>query len=409
MKAREALLLFIVPLGAYTLLSGYGIDRGYPTALYGLTRAIVEDHSLSLDRQKELLGYDKAIYKGRLFSDKAPGPALVMIPAYLAARAITPDADLCFTITLLFGMMLPSATAPLAVRLLVARTGSPHGAIGGWCFAFATLFFPYATVGISDPLAATAIAWAWALGIGTGDLALYASGACAGLAILTRYQAALVIAPLAVYVLATRRLASVRFFVPLALAAIAVLGYNFAAFDHPLTFPTFHWQGKPGAAPTLQMGRPTISRAYEMSFGLRRGLFVYTPLLLLVPVGAIELSRRSPLLAASAIAGLALYFGYLLCNAGFWGGADFGLRFSIPALPLCFLLLLAGKSPLSGRAALVFAIPSACVALLGALSGPYVPFRERNPLRYELDALLEHGPRTILSGVPRSPQPAPRP
>lgn len=407
MKPLHAILLLVVPLGVYTLLSGYGIDRGYPTALYGLTRAIVEDHTVSLDSQKDLLGYDKAVYRGHLFSDKAPGPAILMIPAYLAARAITSDPDLCFTITLLLGMVLPAATAPLAVRLLVDRSGSPHGALAAWCFAFASLFFPYASVGVSDPLAATAIAWSWALALGSGGLPLVASGVCAGFAILTRYHSALLLAPLCVHLVFTRRLGSLRFFLPLFVAVAAVLGYNALAFDHAFAFPTYHWQGKPGGAPTLQMGVPTWGRALAMTFGLRRGLFVYTPLLLLVPVGAVELARRSAGLLASVLAAIAAYFGYLLCNAGFWGGADFGLRFSLPALPLCFLLVFASKDAIAARVAMVFAAPSFAIALLGALAGPYVPFPERNPLRYELHALLEHGPRTMFWGVPKSPQPKP--
>ena len=123
-------LLYGVSLGIYVLFSGYGIDRGYPTALYGLTRAIVEDHTLSLDGQQDLLGYDKSIYQGRLYSDKAPGPALLMVLPYSVLRLLVSDPDLLFTLTMLLGLTVPSATAPVAIWLLLKRSGAATPLLG---------------------------------------------------------------------------------------------------------------------------------------------------------------------------------------------------------------------------------------------------------------------------------------
>ena len=402
-RVLAPLLLWLAVAGLAALLSGYGIDRGYPTALYGLTAAIVEDHQLSLDGQRDLLGYDKSIYQGRLYSDKAPGPALLMIPPYLLARAATADPDLRFTLTLLLGLTLPAATAPLAVLLLLRRAGS-EPLLGAATFAFATLFLPYLTVGTSDAVATAAVAWAFALGFGKDERELWLAGAAAGFAVLARYQTLLLMAPLAIALLVSLRGRAYRFALPLLAGIVAVLGYNLAAFGHPLSFPTYHWQGKAGAAPTLIMEAPSLGRLFDMTLGERRGLLVFTPVLVLAPLGLWELGRRAPRSAAIVVASLGGYFGYLLCNRGWAGGADYGMRFSLVALPLLWLLVFAPDGRIAARARRMLLVPGALVALLGALAGPYVPYREPHPIAYKARDLRDHGSRTILDGVPRGPR-----
>lgn len=48
-----------------------------------LVHAIVDDHSLSIDRYHQNT-WDKAVYKGHYYSDKAPGTAMLGVPVYAA-------------------------------------------------------------------------------------------------------------------------------------------------------------------------------------------------------------------------------------------------------------------------------------------------------------------------------------
>lgn len=407
MSHVRSALLVLLPAAAYVLLSGYGVHRGYPTALYALTVAMVEQRTLCLDGQQELLGYDRAIFEGRLYSDKAPGPSFVMIPAYVVARALTADADLRFTLTVLLGMTLPAATAPLAMALLLRRAGAAEAELGGYAFAFGTLFFPYATVAISDPLATAALAWSLALALSRTSAGLAASGALAGLAILCRYQALLLLLPPALALLASAgrkaRGHAIAFAAPLLLALSLVLAYNQAAFGDPLSFPTQHWRGKTGQVPTLQMGAPSLGRLAGMTLSPRRGLFVFTPVLLLAPAGALLLLRSAWRTGALVLASLLLYFGYLLANVGWSGGADYGLRYGVLPLPLLWLLVFTGEGRSSSRLRRVLLVPGVLIALLGALGGPYVPHDEKEPIPWKARQLARDGPRTIFSGEPKTP------
>ena len=401
---RRLALIAAATAGIGCLFSGWGIDRGYPTALYGLTCALVEDHSLSLDGQKGLLGYDWAVYRDRLYSDKAPGPALLMVPVYLVVRQLTADPDWRFTLTLLIGLTIPAATAPIAVGLLTLRLGGTQPVEAAATFAGGSLYLPYLTVGVADPVATAAVAWAWALGMRRDGGRLALAGGLAGFAVLCRYQTLLLVLPLAVGVAVVRRRRAWPFLVMFAVMIGAVLGYNALCFDDPLTFPTWHWRGKAGAAPTLQASAPDAGRLAAMTLGWRRGLLVFTPLLLAAPLGLWHLSRRHAGTAASATAALLAYFGFLSANRGWVGGADYGMRFSLVALPLLWGLIYAGEGLPMTRLRRALAAPGIVVALLGLLGGPYVPFTEPHPIAWKARQIAADGPTTILSGTSRGPQ-----
>ena len=52
---------------------------------FDLVRAIVDDHTLSIDRYHENTG-DKARFRGHYYSDKAPGASFAAVPAYAIFR-----------------------------------------------------------------------------------------------------------------------------------------------------------------------------------------------------------------------------------------------------------------------------------------------------------------------------------
>ncbi len=388
-------------LGAYPILllflSGYGIDRGYPTALYSLTVSLADQGTVMIDSQRPLLGYDYAYRDGHYYSDKAPGPSFLMLLPYVIVRRLTADPDLCFTLTMLIGLTLPAATAPLGLFVWCKRLRLPGKRVAVLGFAFGSLFFVYGTVGMADPLAAAFIVWMGAAAAAGPSLL---AGLLAGMAILTRYQAALLVLPFIVREVIRSRRKSLRFLVPVGAALLLLMIYNAASFGHPLALSTWFWRGKQGLAPTLQMEMPSLGRLIAMTFGERRGLFLFTPILLAVPVGFYEL-RKKRAEALTILSGLLLFFGYLAMNHGYAGGADYGLRLSVPALPLLFVAVAAGGGNLYRRLRLLLIVPSVAIALLGALAGPYVPYREQHPIAYKAHDLWKVGSRSILRGLPK--------
>src|SRR5919109_660074 len=74
---RPALLLMLMAFLAYT----YAIPRG-PLAnadtRVALTRAIVDDHTLRIDRYAAGLT-DRSAYRGHFYTDKAPGASLLAV------------------------------------------------------------------------------------------------------------------------------------------------------------------------------------------------------------------------------------------------------------------------------------------------------------------------------------------
>src|SRR5437667_12760583 len=54
------------------------------TTRYELTRHVVLHHSLAIESDV----FDRAVYGGRTYSDKAPGMSFLAIPAYVVERAL---------------------------------------------------------------------------------------------------------------------------------------------------------------------------------------------------------------------------------------------------------------------------------------------------------------------------------
>src|SRR6267378_7588233 len=80
-----ALLLGLVALVAFgPIVAG---DSAQPASRYSLTAALAEHHSVDLGPYRQVLGVDRAVYRGHLRSDKPPGQPLLAVPPYLIGRA----------------------------------------------------------------------------------------------------------------------------------------------------------------------------------------------------------------------------------------------------------------------------------------------------------------------------------
>jgi hypothetical protein len=361
----ERLVLALVALAALTVVHVAGPQDDTRVAF---TRSIVQG---KLTVPNEL--FDRAVYGGRSYSDKAPGISFLAVPAYAAERAAganprprrwDSEGDLRL-------WALRVASGGLMFLLGVFLVGRAAEGLAPGTGAAAAAIFGLGT--LASPLAATLFGHvaAGALGLAAFLLAarpspsnklLLGAGLFAGAAVLVEYQAALI--ALAVLVYANRR---ARWIALGALPAVVLLAaYDYAAFGSP-----FHLSYRYVANRFAErqhggffgIGAPSAHGLKDVLVG-DRGLLLFSPVLVLAAFGLWILWRRG--LRAEALVAVFVTVAFVLYDAGYflpYGGNSPGPRFLAPALP--FLAL--GLGPALARLPrTTLALGAASVALTTA-------------------------------------------
>jgi len=339
----EPLVIALVALAALPPISLTGPqDR----TRYELTRHVVLYHTLTLEPNL----FDRALFHGHTYSDKAPGISFLAIPAYELERAVgiakaPRDWELKGDLSLWLLRVLTSGVLFLVAVFVVGRLGEAivagTGALTAATFGAATLAAPLApTLFEHDAAAAFAIAafaFAW---LGRRAPALAAAGLCAGTAVLFQYATGLITVALGVYCVWRHGRRVGWYALGVLPPALALGAYNWAAFDSP-----FHLSYRYVAnAYTEQqyhglfgIGVPTLHGLREALVG-NRGLLVFSPVVLAAAVGLVLLWRRGH--RAEALLAGTVSVLFVLLDAGYflpYGGGTPGPRFLAPALP--FLVL----------------------------------------------------------------------
>ena len=339
----EPLVIALVALAALPPISLTGPqDR----TRYELTRHVVLYHTLTLEPNL----FDRALFHGHTYSDKAPGISFLAIPAYELERAVgiakaPRDWELKGDLSLWLLRVLTSGVLFLVAVFVVGRLGeglvAGTGALTAATFGAATLAAPLApTLFEHDAAAAFAIAafaFAW---LGRRAPALAAAGLCAGTAVLFQYATGLITVALGVYCVWRHGRRVGWYALGVLPPALALGAYNWAAFDSP-----FHLSYRYVAnAYTEQqhhglfgIGVPTLHGLREALVG-NRGLLVFSPVVLAAAVGLVLLWRRGH--RAEALLAGTVSVLFVLLDAGYFlpsGGGTPGPRFLAPALP--FLVL----------------------------------------------------------------------
>jgi hypothetical protein len=282
-----------------------------------LLHALVEQRTLRIDRYQEHTG-DKSSVGGHYYSDKPPGIALLaLVPfaasiAALRALGVAPDGVTGWKVSSWaaaagsVGLLSALGSSALFVLLCawmerrIALLAALGTALGSLAFPYATMLMSHgATYGLLM-LALVLCESPWALGQGPGSapswrawlrhvvstrqrwLALSIGTLC-GLAIAGEYASALGAG--AIGLLAARRGARLALHVALGAVphVLLVFCYNYAAFGSPLVFGYSHVQGFAG----MHQGvfgitlHPRLDVALALLFGSYRGLFFWSPFLML--------------------------------------------------------------------------------------------------------------------------------
>ena len=397
-RSRRLGILAIVclALAAATVMQASGWNQ---SSHYALTKSIAGG-SPSIDPYRQWTG-DKAKFEGRWYSSRAPGLAILSVPAYASlelvgapglaasADALKREGEATWALGL-WAAVLPLALILVLVRRLGERVEPGLGTPAAIALGAGTLLLPFSTMLFSHVLSAALGFAAFALlwrerEVRPRALWLAGAGVLAGLGVAAEYPTVFIGIALGLYAISRRpepeaasgrgpRLASVaRRGLAYSAGAIAgvmpLLAYNQWAFGSPTHLA--YADLKAHQSGFFGIGIPNPAVAVEILFS-SRGLFVLAPILVLALVGIVLLARRGLRAEAYTIAGVAL--AYLLYNAGYFlpfGGEVPGPRFLISALPFLGVPLALAFRRLPGPA-IALALASAVIMATATITDPLI-------------------------------------
>lgn len=308
MQLRADLFALIIACSLYVHQSGYGTPT--PSSRLVLLRAFASTGNVRIDPW-HVRTPDKALINGHYYSDKAPGTAVLALPAFAGTAGVLKCArvDLdskkgwLFTswAACAFSQALPAALGAVAVFVWLGGFVTQRAALvtvlaltlGSQPLPYSTLLFSHAQV-----IGLIGIAL-WALDVeaevspSRGRMAL--AGFCLGLALASEYTAGLVVIALGVYVVLYRR-ANLW---PFALAAIPPLllipAYSWATIGTPFALPYSYQASFPQMKEGLYAIKwPDLENLGRLMIGPTRGLIFWTPFLLMAGFGWCWMAKERP-------------------------------------------------------------------------------------------------------------------
>jgi len=398
------------------------------TSHLALTVAIVENRSLEigfLPYKIITIGYnpvDYAVYKGKIYSDKAPLGSFLAVPVYALFRLFTDNYNVLGYICSVFISALPAAlTALLLYDLCYNYTRKKNiSLLITFGYAFATPAFYYATIWFSHSLTTFfAFACFWIVEkIRTKKFSqkwMVVAGLCAGFVVVSDYYGAILTALITLYVLYVFPSYSRISFILSLLPPLLLLGvYHYLLFENPLTTP-YRYQGTFSVLHRngiYGVNLPSFRIISKLLFGSDRGLFYYSPLIFLSFFG---LYRMLATHKREAILIFIIFLSFLCFNAGFinWrGGACWGPRYLTPTFPFIAFIMVWfpwNKKNLRIIAYFLFTI-SLVVNLLIVNSSYLPPDNIHNPLlNFALPMYLKYGSLNLVSLITLYHHPTPEP
>jgi hypothetical protein len=376
-----------------------------------LVKAMVHHHTFAIDDGVARWGttLDVSASGDHLYSNKAPGSSMLVVPIYAAVSAVFGEPDLETSVwlcrvamgvipTLLFLLLLHRFLERFAPDPAIRTLVVVAYALGSMAMTYSVLYF-------SHQLAAACVGTSWIVLLDVLDgkrraRATILAGFLAGLALLVDYQGVFAVIPVAshaVYRL-RRDLPQLARVTALAIAGAAVpiavlLAYHDACFGSPwrtgydasTSFAMFHQVG------FLGLDRPRWEAFRGSLFAFDNGLFTLSPWLLLAISGANEMIRRprndGDRGIAFACVGVALVYIVFISSINFWrGGGAVGPRYITAIVPFLLPLVAAHLQTLRGRPQFLGAIAGSILVgvfiyTLSSATFPYWPESVKNPVR----------------------------
>ena len=306
---------------------------------------LVEEGELYIDRYHDITE-DKARIGGHYYSEKAPLTSALVIPFYAAVAplvksqhpeirmrmVISLGALVCGTLPFLFCLLW-------TVRRCRAAGAGARGDLLATLSYLGTFTFVYSGTYWGHLLAGLLLAAAYTL-LWERERPLLA-GLLMGVACMAEYPAVL-----AAPVWGAQLLLRARGGRPVVLLGagmapgiMLLLAYNMAITGSPLDFPYSHVQHQvfAGGREQYGLGAPSLEAVLGLTLGLRRGLFIYSPLLIWFTWRSLSgatgqgLRHQALTLTRSPLAGLGVAMVlFFSCYYMWWGGWAYGPRHLIP-------------------------------------------------------------------------------
>lgn len=422
------LVVFLCVAGAYAYFL-HALPFTNAETRWALVRAIVEQHTLSIDAYHATIG-DKSLIDGHYYTDKAPGSSFLGVPFYAVLyyggriTGLPPTDAAAREIVRYLVVSLPAALLAWLLFRAVRTAGCPVFWAGLLALAYAlgTPAFPYSTLYYGHSPATLCIFAAFYLLVmpatssdekaaNPSALRILLAGLLGGTAILLEHPLAVLVAPLALYALFAFRPRglAVLFAVGVLPGVLATLAYNWAVTGDPLTFPykfeaTAAYRAEM-AAGLYSVTHPKLSALWDLTLSLSRGIFFYSPFLLFAAPGVYFAARAQPRLRPVLLASL-LGVVMLLFNASIdspWGGWSCGPRYLIPGLPFLALACYVPLTSEHGRwwrpAFLGLAAISIAKFIWATSVSPHLPEAIENPVTEFWWPLAEAGVTTPSIGT----------
>lgn len=421
-KEAQFRRLFVIAL--WLTFAFFGSTPSWnPNSRFDLVRAAVEKQTFSIDAFHDNTG-DKSFFDGHVYSDKAPGLAFLAMPvhatysfaAFLAGVLPTKKTDFLWHkktlyVCTILTIGLFSALASLILLEIAKKFGaSPAAAL---CitllYALGTPALAYSTLFFAHQIAGAFLLFAFACALFLPFKSLYTNfviiGLLAGCATACEYPALLGAVVIGVFALIkyfdrsfvrTTALGTsvfAGFGVPMLVVGI----YNTICFGVPwrigysVLVPSRFAKGM--GRDFFGVGGMDLDALWGILFGTSRGLFFVSPILLLALLGLVWSAWRSSFQKeARASAIMLLAFLWLNASYVFWnGGAAYGPRHLVPALPFLALGLVAIWKTFYGRICIgVLGLISLANALAATLVGADLPEYGNVLLDHVWSAILEN-------------------
>ena len=339
--------------------------------------AIVDDHTLDVTHVNSLFGNrieDLARFNGRQYSNKAPGVALIGLPAYAIARIFTARPRVTLT-----AMRWLASTVPMVLLALMMMRAASRFGVGDeamrWMLLlllFATPLFAYGMLLFSHALTASALFGSWFFFFTERRPML--AGVLMGIAVLSEYTSAAV----AIFFLICAAIWSRRDLVRFVAGGLPFLGilllYNQLAFGNPFnisyTFTEHADYRALARSGFFGLHTPSIGTLALQLFDPSRGLLVLSPVLVCA-LSAVAARRNLDKAAFWSLLGAPLLLIFVFACYPYWhGGWGLGARYLTPALP--FIVFLIAFAEISFGAAVLMGMSIAAVVIV-SLVFPFVP------------------------------------
>lgn len=362
------------------------VITGNETSHFELVRAIVEGRTFAIENFRAPVAADIASYGGHLYSNKPPGFAFLNAPLYavffyglLPFLKAKPVPNFLPLLSIAMGGLTVSLTYLLAIETGRRRWSAAFCALVAGLGTIVLVYAPTFLNHVASAAVLLLTLWSGLRYRATRRPAfLIVAAFCAAYSVLLNYTAAVINLPLLVYVLWEACRARAKRAIALALLAgmlplLVLAFYNWRCFDSPfataysyyLPPPSIKYEGPQEAF----LGGSFVQGIWGLLFGAARGIFVYTPVLLLAFPGLFLQLKQQEAVGETLV--LVATFGLnvlLFASYRYWfGGHSIGARHILPVIPLVAILVgpcLERLPPWGRWISVLLALPSVVVHIM---------------------------------------------